>query len=143
MNLRSAVGRGMGIFFIGNGLLILFLVSSRIGRIIGGMGLLPTFNVSSTGFGFSTGTLPLVLQVAFLLPAGILLAWKLKRLGAILGIAGALILPIVSIALQILVSVSGGPPITELIDPSEIIFGIGVFVGLPIVGTVLTWKELH
>ena len=71
------------------------------------------------------------------------MAWKLKRLGAILGIVGVLILPIVSIALQILISVSGGPPITELIDPSEIIFGIVVFVGLPIVGTVLAWKELH
>ncbi len=143
MNLRSAVGRVMGIFFIGDGVLILFLLSSRIGRIIGGTDLLPTFNVSSSGFGFSTGTLPFVLQVAFLLPAGIFLAWKLKRLGAILGIAGALILPVVSIALQILVSVSGGPPLTELIDPSEIVFGMGVFVGLPIVGTVFTWKELH
>ncbi len=143
MNLRSAIGRVMGIFFVGQGVLILFLLSSRIGRIIGGTDLLPTFNVSSSGFGFSTGTLPLILEVVFLIPAGIFLAWKLKKLGAILGIAGVLILPIVSIALQILVSVSGGPPITELIDPSEIIFGVGVFVGLPIVGTVLAWKELH
>jgi len=143
MNLRSVIGRVMGIFFIGQGVLILFLVSSRIGGIIGGMDLLPTFNVSSTGFSFSAGTLPLILQVVFLIPAGIFLAWKLKRLGAILGIVGVLILPIVSIALQILVSVSGGPSLTELIDPSEIIFGIGVFVGLPIVGTVLAWKELH
>ncbi len=143
MNLRSAIGRVMGIFFIGYGLLILFLLSSRIDRIIGGMDLLPTINVSSTGFGFSTGGLPLILQVVFLLPAGIFLAWKLKRLGAILGIVGVLILPIVSIALQILVSVSGGPPLTELIDPSEIIFGVGVFVGLPTGGIVLTWKELH
>ncbi len=133
----------MGIFFVGQGVLILFLLSSRIGRIIGGTDLLPTFNVSSSGFGFSTGTLPLILEVVFLIPAGIFLAWKLKRLGAILGIVGAITLPIVSIALQILVSVSGGPPLTELIDPSEIIFGLGVFVGLPILGTVLAWKELH
>lgn len=135
----------MGIFFVGYGVLILSLLSSRIGRIIGGTDLLPTINVSSSGFGFSTGTLPLILQVVFLIPAGIFLAWKLKKVGAILGIAGVLMLPIVSIALQILVSVSGGPPITitELIDPSEIIFGLGVFVGLLILGTVLAWNELH
>ena len=51
MNLRSAIGRVMGIFFIGYGLLILFLLASRIDRIIGGMDLLPIVNVSSTGFG--------------------------------------------------------------------------------------------
>jgi len=133
----------MGIFFIAYGVLILALLSIRVSRIFGSIDLLPTINVSSTGFSFYTGTLPLILQVVLLVPAGIFLAWKLKKLGAILGIAGVLILPIVSIVLQILVSVSGGPPITELIDPSEIIFGVGVFVGLPILGTVLAWNELH
>ena len=44
---------------------------------------------------------------------------------------------------QVLVSSSGGPPIGELIDLSEIIFGIGLFVGLPIVGILLAKKELH
>ncbi len=72
-----------------------------------------------------------------------MLVWKLRRWAAIFGIIGALVLPLSSLILQVLVSAYGGLPITELIGVEEIVFGVGLFVGLPVLGTVVAWRILQ
>jgi hypothetical protein len=145
MNRNQLVGKIVGVFFLVLGLLFLFISAPTINRIVfeGEVGLFPTFHVSSTGYSLSTGQLPIIVQSIILIPMGILLFWKLSRVAAVLGSIGSLLLPLTSLILQLLVSVSGGPSLTELITLEEIIFGVGLFVGAPILGIIYSWRELH
>ncbi len=143
---RRVIGRTVGLFYIVLGVVYLYVFSTAIDQTIfeGAGGFLPSFEVSSTGgYYFSTGQLPMLIQIILFIPAGILLAWKLRRWAAIIGIIGTLVMPLTTFTLRMLISASGGPPLTELITFKELVFGIGLFVGLPVFGIIFAWKELH
>ena len=104
---------------------------------------MPAFHVSSTGgYSFETGSLIFFIMSLLLIPAGLLLVWKLKRWAAITGIIGTLLLPLTSLALQVLVSASGGPPLTVIIPMTELVFGVGFFFVLPTLGIIFAWRDL-
>ena len=145
MNWRRLVGRAVGSYFVVYGIIILYVFSISVGRIFfeGVGGFLPTFHVGSAGYGFSVGQLPFLIQFVLLIPAGIWMAWKLRRWAAFIGILGTLVLPVTSFGLSMLVTASGGPPITELVVFGEILIGLGLFIGLPTLGIALVRRELH
>lgn len=135
----------MGIFFLTYGSLILFLFSGGLGRAISaGLGsLLPTYSVTATGYSFSVGPLVPLGQAILLILGGAVIAWKRKKWAAIVGIVGSTLLAITSLSLQVLVSAAGGPALSELIDVGEMVVGLGIFTLLPIVGIVVSWRELR
>ncbi len=107
------------------------------------MFLLPTFEASSTNYSFFAGNLSLLIQLVLLIPAGIMLAWKLKRWAAICGIIGILVPSLVLLTLEVFVSFSGGPSITKLISIKMLVYSWGLFVGLPLLGIISAWRDLH
>ncbi len=145
MNWRQLSGRIVGLYYLAFGALTLYILSITIGRIIFGgarMFLLPTFEASSTNYSFFAGNLSLLIQLVLLVPAGIMLAWKLKRWAAIYGIIGILVPSLVLLILEVFVSFSGGPSITKLIS-IEIAYSWGLFVGLPLLGIISAWRDLN
>src|SRR3990172_2689209 len=145
MKWRPLIGRIVGLCYFAYGTFILYLSSTIIGRFLieGPGGLMPAFHVSSTGgYSFETGSLIFFIMSLLLIPAGLLLVWKLKRWAAITGIIGTLLLPLTSLALQVLVSASGGPPLTVIIPMTELVFGVGFFFVLPTLGIIFAWRDL-
>lgn len=145
MNGRRLFAGIMGIFFLSYGTLSLFLFSGGLGRGISeGLGsLVPTYSVTATGYSFSVGSLVPIVQAIFLILGGAVIAWRRKKWAVIVGILGASLLAITSLSLQVLVAVAGGPALGELIDLGEIVIGLGTFALLPIVGIVISWRELN
>ena len=145
MNWHQLSGRIVGLYYIAFGTFTLYVLSMAIGQIIfeDTRMLLPTFQMSSIGYSFLASNLSLIIQLVLLIPAGIMLAWKLKRWAAIFGIVGILVPSLISLALGVFVSAAGGPPITKLIRMEVLALSWGLFAGLPILGIVSAWRDLH
>ena len=141
MNWRQLVKRIVGFYYVAYGTLFLYFSYAIMGKIIteGTDGLLPTFGGNS----FDVVSLVILIVPLLVIPAGIMLLWKSKRWAAIVGIIGTLVLPLTSFTLKILISVSGGTPLTEQISADEIYGGIGFFFLLPTLGMFFTWKDLQ
>ncbi|MFQ5870775.1 MAG: hypothetical protein ACE5IB_01255 [Candidatus Geothermarchaeales archaeon] len=142
---RRVIAVMVGLFLIVRGLDRLFLVRTMFDRIIprNGGQFLPTFHVSPSGYGFSVGQVTFWIELVLLLPAGILLVWTLSRWAAVVGIVAILVGAVISLSLRVLVSVFGGPPLTELVGIGELVVGLGVVVGLPALGTAFAWRDLR
>jgi hypothetical protein len=144
LNWRQLFGRIVGLYYTAFGIFTLYILSATIDiTTISFEGLLPEFDLSSTGYDFSVGMLPLLIQMLFLISSGIMLIWKLKRWAAIAGIIGILVPSLTSLALEVLISASGGPPLTELVSIENIVLGWGLFIGLPALGIIFAWRDLH
>ena len=145
MNWRQLSGRIVGLYYIAFGTFTLYILSIVINQIIfeDTRKLLPTFQMISISYSFFAGNLPLIIQLVLLIPAGIMLAWKLKRWAAIFGIIGILVPSLITLALEMLVSTSGGPPITKLIRIEVLALSWGLFAGLPLLGIVSAWRDLY
>lgn len=144
LNWRQLVGRIMGLYYTAFGIFTLYILLATIDiATISFEGLLPEFDLSSTGYDFSVGMLPLLIQMLLLISSGIMLVWKPKRWAVIAGIIGIFVPSLTSLALEVLISASGGPPLTELVSIKNIVLGWGLFIGLPALGMVFAWRDLH
>ncbi len=144
LNWRQLVGRIMGLYYAAFGIFTLYILLVTIDiATISFEGLLPEFDLSSTGYDFSVGMLPLLIQMLLLISSGIMLVWKLKRWAAITGMIGMFVPSLTSLALEVLISASGGPPLIELVSIKNIVLGWGLFIGLPALGIIFAWRDLH
>ena len=144
LNWRQLFGRIVGLYYATFGIFILYILSATIAiTTISFEMLLPEFDLSSTGYDFSVGMLPLLIQMLLLISSGIMLIWKLKRWAVIAGIIGIFVPSLTSLALEVLISASGGPPLTELVSIKNIVLGWGLFIGLPALGMIFAWRDLH
>ncbi len=146
MNWRQFSGRIVGLYYLIFGVPTLYILSMTISRTIfegTRTFLLPTFEASSTNYSFFAGYFSLLIQLALLVPAGIMLSWRLKRWAAVCGIIGILIPSLILLILEVFVSFSGGPSITKLISIKVLVYSWGLFIGLPLLGIVFAWRDLH
>ncbi len=144
LNWRQLVGRIMGLYYTAFGIFTLYILLATIDiATISIEGVLPEFDLSSTGYDFSVGMLPLLIQMLLLLSSGIMLVWKLKRWAVITGIVGIFVPSLTSLAIEVLISASGGPPLIELVSIKNIVLGWGLFIGLPALGIIFAWKDLY
>jgi hypothetical protein len=144
LNWRQLFGRIVGLYYTVFGIFTLYVLSATINiATISFEGLLPEFDLGSTGYDFSVGMLPLLIQMLLLISSGIMLVWRLKRWAAINGIIGMFVPSLTSLALEVLISASGGPPLIELVSIKNIVLGWGLFIGLPALGVTFAWRDLH